>query len=150
MRQSKNQNFMEMAEIVAKRSHDAETKVGSVLVSNRDGSVLGTGYNGFVRGVDDSSLPTTRPDKYNYMVHSETNLICNIAKNGGTTNDSTLFCTMSPCVNCMRMLCQAGITVVICKEKYRDFDSLLQMKDLRIEESKTPEGYFKLSYKVKT
>ena len=145
-RPSKNQNFMNMAEIVALRSHDAETKVGSLLISNRTGAILGSGYNGFAHGVDDESLPNTRPDKYDYMIHSETNLLCNLAKHGVSTNDSTLYCTMSPCLNCMRMLYQSGITKVICKEKYRDFDKILAMKDLKIDEEMTPEGFFILKY----
>lgn len=148
-RPSKEKTLMDMAEVVALRSHDAETKVGSILVSNKTGAVLGTGYNGFARGVDDSALPNTRPDKYKYMIHSETNLLCNLARHGVSTDDSTLYCTMSPCVNCMRTLYQAGITTVICKEKYRDFDSILEMQDLQISQSKTKDGYFVLKYEVK-
>lgn len=148
-RPSKNKVFMEMAQVASQRSHDAETKVGSVLVSNKTGAVLGTGYNGFAHGVNDSILPNKRPDKYEYIIHSETNLLCNLAKHGVSTNDSTLFCTMSPCSNCMRMLYQAGITKVVCKEKYRDFEKILSMKDLEISESITDEGYFVLEYLIK-
>jgi dCMP deaminase len=148
-RPSKNKNFMEMATLASQRSHDDQTQVGSILVSNRTGAILGTGYNGFARGADDQFLPTTRPEKYKYMIHSETNLLCNLAKHGVSTDDSTLYCTHSPCVHCMRMLYQAGITKVICKIKYTDFDTLLSMKDLGIKEEMTGEGYFLLTYGLK-
>lgn len=147
---SKHTYFMNMASEAAKRSHDAQTQVGCVLVSNSTDNVLGTGYNGFVRGADDSKLPNLRPEKYEYIVHSEMNLLISLARLGGIgTNNTTLYCTWSPCVNCMRMLYQAGITRVIVREKYRDFDNLKSLKDLKISESKTPEGYFELSYSVK-
>ena len=149
MRPTKHTVFIKMAETVALRSHDAETLVGSILVSNKSGDVLGTGYNGFVRGASDHNLPNKRPEKYTYMVHSEMNLICNLARRGVSTEDSTLYCTMSPCVTCMRLLYQSGVTRVICKEKYRDFESLKSMGDLEIEESLTEEGLFEFHYKVK-
>lgn len=149
MRPSKNKTFMEMAITTSKRSHDQETKVGSVLVSNKTQDVLGTGYNGFIRGANDSILPKTRPDKYQYIVHSEQNLICNLARRGVSTEDTTLYCTMSPCSNCARLLFQAGVTKIVCLEKYKDFDSLKKMMDLEIVESISDEGYFELSYRLK-
>lgn len=141
---------MEQAEVVAKRSHDAETIVGSILVSNKSGAVLATGFNGFVRGTNDKLLPRTRPDKHKFMVHSEENLVANCAKHGISMDDCTLICTHSPCIKCMRLIFQCGITRVIIKNKYRDFESLKLMEDIHIEESQTPEGYFELTYVVKT
>lgn len=48
---------MEIAESIAKRSHDSETKVGAVLVSNKSGAMLATGFNGFVRGAPTVNYP---------------------------------------------------------------------------------------------
>lgn len=138
-----------MAEVVAKRSHDSQTIVGSVLVSNQSGAVLATGYNGFVRGAKDKFLPTTRPEKYKFIVHSEENLVANCAKHGISMNDCTLICTLSPCTKCMRLLFQCGITRVIVKNKYKDFEDLKQMGDITVEERQTPEGYFELLYIAK-
>lgn len=147
-RQSKIENYMEMAEVVAKRSHDSETVVGSVLVSNKSGAILATGFNGFVRGANDKKLPNTRPEKYKFIVHSEENLVANCAKHGISMEDCTLVCTMSPCVKCMRLLFQCGITKVVVKKKYKDYEDLKKMGDIEIEERETPEGYFELTYKV--
>ena len=147
VRPSKHTYFMNLAIQASTRSHDIETQVGCVLVSNKTHNVLGTGYNGFARGVDDSQLPNTRPDKHQFIIHSEMNLIISLARMGGIgTDDTTLYCTLSPCINCMRMLYQAGITRVIVKNKYRDYESLKQLKDLQITESLTEEGFFELKY----
>jgi dCMP deaminase len=147
MRPTKNENYMEIAEAVSKRSHDAETKVGSLLVNNSNGAIIATGFNGFARGVDDTKLPNTRPDKYKYIVHSEMNLIANCAKNGISMDNCTLYCTLTPCESCMRMLWQCGITNVIAKQKYRDFDKIVNMMDLYVEEETTSEGFIKLNYR---
>lgn len=148
MRPSKLTTYMEVAEAVAKRSHDAETKVGSLLVNNITGAIIATGCNGFVRGAVDSMLPTTRPDKYPYIVHSEQNLIANCARHGISMENTMLICTLSPCVNCMRLLWQCGLTKVVCKEQYKDFKEVCQMKDLSIDVSMTEEGFIELTYRV--
>src|ERR1017187_8729887 len=128
-RPSKLENYMEMAETVAKRSHDQETKVGAILVNNKSGALLATGYNGFVRGVHDEILPSKRPLKYEYILHAEQNLIANCARHGISMEDCKLICTLTPCKLCMRMLFNCGITHVIAKEKYNDFDEILKMQD---------------------
>jgi dCMP deaminase len=138
-RQDRYLNLMELAEVIAKRSHDSETQVGALLVSNKTGAILASGYNGFVRGADDNSLPNTRPDKYKFIIHAEMNLLCNCARHGISTDDCFVVCTLSPCVNCMRALYQAGISRVVVRKKYHDFSELLKMGDLSIVERIIPE-----------
>lgn len=139
---------MDIAEVIAERSHDAETKVGAVLVNNESGAIVTTGYNGFVRGADDSILPTTRPDKYEYILHAEQNLIANSARHGISMDNCSLVCTLSPCKTCMRMLLNCGITKVIAKNLYKDFNEILQMKDITVEMSKKEDGFYHITYKV--
>lgn len=146
IRKSKLERYMLLAQDAAEGSHDEDTQVGAILVKNSSGAVIATGCNGFVRGADDKNLPSTRPDKYPYMVHSETNLVANCAKHGISMDDCVVVITHTPCVNCMRLLWQCGITEVIAKQKYKDFDSLLQMEDLKIEEEATAEGFVRLIY----
>ena len=145
-RLTKLERYMKRAEVAALGSHDTETQVGAVLVNNSNGAVIADGCNGFVRGAPDGALPTTRPDKYPYMVHAETNLVANCARLGISMEDCTIVCTHSPCSNCMRLLFQSGITQVIVKQKYRDFEQLVKMKDINITESVTSEGYLILTY----
>jgi dCMP deaminase len=124
---------MQLAETCALRSHDSETKVGAVLIDNSSGSVIATGYNGFIRGAPDDQLPNTRPNKYRYILHAEQNLLCNAARHGIKTENTTLVCTHSPCEVCVRLCCNAGITRIVFKEKRQDLVSIEQAKDLRTQ-----------------
>lgn len=137
---------MGLAVAASLRSHDTQTKVGGILVKNDTGMIVATGHNGFVRGAKDKDLPTTRPDKYEYMVHAEENLLAHSAKSGISVDKCTLIITLSPCQKCLRLMWQAGITTVICKDLYRDHN--IDMKDIDIEQTTSPEGYYQLKYKV--
>lgn len=140
---------MSMANVASKRSHDAETQVGAVLVNNKTGAVIATGCNGFVRGADDDNLPNTRPKKYKYMVHAEENLIANCARHGISMDNCTLYCTMSPCVKCMRLLWQCGITSIIVQNLYRDVEEIKAMRDIRLSvETSENHPYYVLEYAV--
>ena len=148
MRPTKIDNYMEMALTVAKRSHDAETKVGAVLVSNKSGAIMATGFNGFVRGANDDSLPCTRPLKYEFILHAEENLIANCARHGISMDDCTLVCTLSPCKHCMRLMINCGITKVVVKDLYRDFPDILSMPDVKTTLVERDDGYHEIVYQV--
>lgn len=146
-RPSKLATHMATAEIISKRSHDAETQVGAVLVKVDTETVIAQCYNGFVRGAPDEELPNVRPGKYEYMCHSEQNLITHCARQGISMENTYVVCTHSPCKVCMRMLWNAGVKKVVVKQKYRDFDEILSMRDLKVVEvGNTPEGYVELRY----
>jgi dCMP deaminase len=145
-RLSKNKYWMGLAEAASMRSHDDETKVGGVLIKNDTGMLVATGHNGFARGAPDNLLPTKRPEKYEYMIHAEENLISHCAKSGIPIDNCTLVITLSPCQKCLRLMWQAGITQVICRDLYRDHK--IDMKDLKIEQEQTEEGYYKLTYRL--
>lgn len=146
-RPSKLRYLMNMAEAASTRSHDEETKVGAILVKNDTGMIVVSGHNGFVRGAPDDLLPKTRPDKYEYMVHAEENLVTHSAKNGISINNCTLIITLSPCQKCLRLMYQAGITEVICRDLYRDHN--INMLDLNITQEVTEEGFYRLTYEQK-
>jgi len=146
LRPSKNKYWMGIAEAVSLGSHDEETKVGAILIKSDTGMVVATGHNGLVRGAPDKTLPKTRPEKYEYMVHAEENLISHCAKSGISMGGCTLIITLSPCQKCLRLMWQAGVSKVICRDLYRDH--CIDLKDLDITETKTPEGYIELNYKV--
>lgn len=148
MRPTKNANLMAAAEVIAARSHDAETKVGAILINNKSGAIIATGYNGFVRGANDQALPNTRPDKYEYILHAEQNLIANAARHGISMENCSLICTLSPCKLCMRMLVNCGITKVVAKNLYRDFNDILTMKDIKVNVTQDEEGFHHISYEV--
>ncbi len=150
MRPSKLQNYMEIAETVAKRSHDAQTKVGALLINNNSGAILATGFNGFVKGAPDNILPNTRPDKYEYILHAEMNLLTNCARHGISMNDCFLVCTMSPCKLCMRLMINSGVNLVIAKNLYTDFGDILKMKDVNVTYAETSDGFYEIHYAAAT
>lgn len=146
MRPSKLQNYMQIATTVAQRSHDAETKVGALLVNLNSGAIIATGYNGFIKGAPDDILPTTRPDKYEYILHAEMNLLTNCARHGISMDNCYLVSTLSPCKLCMRLMINSGVNLVVAKDLYRDFEDILKMKDVNVQWIKTSEGFYEIRY----
>lgn len=122
-----DETFMEIAEVIAKRSKDPDKQVGAVIV--KDKIVLGIGYNGFPRDtrpgtkfkVNTDLIPKTESDeplknKNSYVVHAEVNAILN---SKGDLNGSTIYCTLFPCHECAKLITQAGITRVIYKDPWK-------------------------------
>ncbi len=106
--------FMSIAEHIATWSRDPSTKVGAVIVGCGAASkkVIGMGFNGFPRGVDD--LPGRydhRPTKYAMIVHSEANAI--LDARGHDTTGGCLITTKFPCSSCAKLIIQAGLLSVI-------------------------------------
>ena len=104
--------FLTMAYLVAQRSIDPSSKCGAVLVSSEK-RVLSTGYNGPLRGADDSMIPLERPAKYAHFLHGEEN--CILAYNGCIQDlgSATIYVTGAPCHKCLRMILQKGIRNIV-------------------------------------
>ena len=140
---------MELAEVAAKRSHDAETKVGGILVRNDTGAVIATAFNGFLRKANDNNLPNKRPEKYKYIQHCELNLVAHCAMHGISTLNTTLYCTLTPCVKCTRMLWQCGVHTVVAKTAYTDFYSeVITMQDMKLIYHANEHGFLEISYEA--
>ena len=144
--EKKIMSYIRRAEVVALNSPDEQTKVGSVLVSWKTMSVISEGYNGFVRGTNDDALPKTRPEKHDFVIHAEQNLIYNAARNGVQTDDCFVVQSISPCIHCARALYQSGISVVYFKEWYKGVTSMKNYKDLKFD-CTTYQNYTKIVIK---
>lgn len=107
-----DQYFLSIAETVAQKSKDPSTKVGALLLSP-EGSIIMTAFNGIPAGVDDLPERYERPAKYEWIQHSESNLIAFAARHGIRTKGCTVVATHHPCVTCSKLLVQAGIKEVI-------------------------------------
>lgn len=102
-------HWMSIAYQYAKRSHDAQTKHGCVIVRNN--IPLSMGYNGAPSGAPDSIIPNIRQDgaKYPYYLHSELNAIINAAKKGISIDGAVIYVTGHPCAECCKLLCACNI-----------------------------------------
>lgn len=91
------------------RSPDMSTQHGCIII-NKDRQVIGQGFNGYARGVDDNKMPQTRPQKYGPIIHSENNSILNCT---GSLDGATAYTTGPPCVHCWAQIIQVGIKRVV-------------------------------------
>ena len=105
MRPTWDNYFMGLSYHASTRSHDTQTKVGCVIVGDK--RVISMGYNGFCAGVNDDNLPTTRPNKYPFMVHAEENAISNMLITPSSVK--TAYITHQPCNRCAKLLWQNNI-----------------------------------------
>ena len=114
-RPSWDEYFLEIAYLVSKRSSDRFIKHGSVIVDNKTRHIIGTGYNGTVRGFDESLIDMYKRDERRpYMIHSEENALYNCTKNLMELQDgSTIYVTGTPCVNCLQRIINAGVTSIV-------------------------------------
>lgn len=126
-RDSLNDYFMRICEVVATRSTCVRRKVGAVIVLDK--RIVATGYNGAPIGVqncDDAGqcLRTNDASGENlsqcWAVHAEINAIISAARHGTSVKDGTIYCTTHPCSWCAKAIVNAGIKMVYFKEEYND------------------------------
>ncbi len=101
--------FMVQALWAKVRSPDTSTQCGCVIINSR-GCIVGQGYNGYPRKVDDSKMPQTRPEKYPPILHSEENAILNST---GDLENATVYVSGPPCIHCWAHIIQKGIKRVV-------------------------------------
>lgn len=101
--------FMVQALWAKVRSPDGSTQCGCVIV-DKLGRMVGQGYNGYPRKVDDTKMPQTRPEKYPPILHSEENAILNST---GDLEGATVYVSGPPCIHCWAHIIQKGITRVV-------------------------------------
>lgn len=111
--------MMAICFLVSTRSPDTSTKHGSVIC-DKNYKILGVGYNGWVRGIDDSRVPLERPFKYDWVVHSEANCILN-SNLPDDRSECRLYVTGHCCIDCFKKIAQTGIKKVI----YGPVDSVM-------------------------
>ena len=111
---------MGIALLTSKKSKDPDTQVGCCIV-DKDNKVSSTGYNGFIKGIDDNKYSWSRESstngcKYDFTVHSELNAILNSGDR--SLKDATVYCTLRPCLECTKSLIQAGISKIYFLNEY--------------------------------
>ncbi|MCZ8373153.1 dCMP deaminase family protein [Phocaeicola acetigenes] len=125
-----DKRYMRMATIWSENSYCARRKVGALIVKNK--MIISDGYNGTPAGFeniceDDNGV--TKP----YVLHAEANAITKIARSGNSSEGATLYVTASPCIECAKLIIQAGIKRVVYAEKYRLEEGLDLLRRANIE-----------------
>jgi dCMP deaminase len=136
-----DQYFMEIAELVSRRSTCMRRQVGALLV--KDKRILVSGYNGAPAGLrhceeigclrEKLKVPSGERHELCRAIHAEQNTIIQAGVFGVSINGSTLYCTTQPCVLCSKMIIGAHIKRVVIKEGYPDELSLEMLKEAGIE-----------------
>ena len=119
-----------MAGIWAQNSYCKRRKVGALLV--KDKMIISDGYNGTPSGFENECEDENNQTK-SYVLHAEANAITKVAKSGNSSLGATLYVTSSPCLECSKLIIQAGIKRVVFSENYRLEDGINLLKRASIE-----------------
>lgn len=127
-----DRSYLEMAAVWAKNSYCQRRQVGAILVKDR--MIISDGYNGTPSGFEnvcEDENGVTKP----YVLHAEANAITKVAKSSNSSLGATLYVTASPCLECAKLIIQAGITRVVYSEEYRITDGvdLLRRAGIQVE-----------------
>lgn len=119
--------FMNIANVVKSRSKDPKKQVGAVLVSLNNNRIVSTGYNSIQAGLDDTSVDwNNREYIKNIVIHAEANAL--LYSNSRYEN-TILYTTLSPCVECLKLLSASGIKKIIYQEKHKSFTETSKLCD---------------------
>lgn len=122
--------YLEMARIWAKNSYCQRRQVGALIV--KDKVIISDGYNGTPSGFENTCEDETGHSKP-YVLHAEANAITKVARSNNSSEGATLYITASPCIECAKLIIQAGITRVVFDELYRISDGIDLLKQAGIE-----------------
>lgn len=122
--------YLRMASIWAENSYCKRRQVGALLV--RDQMIISDGFNGTPAGFEnvcETEDGITKP----YVLHAEANAISKVARSNNSSEGSTLYVTASPCMECAKLIIQAGIKRVVYRELYRITDGIDLLKRAGVE-----------------
>jgi dCMP deaminase len=122
--------YIRMARIWAENSYCTRRKVGALIVKNK--MIISDGYNGTPSGFEnvcEDENNITKP----YVLHAEANAITKIARSNNNSEGSTLYVTAAPCIECSKLIIQAGIHRVVYSEPYRLDDGIKLLQRAKIE-----------------
>ena len=125
-----DKRYIRMASIWSENSYCQRRKVGALIV--KDKMIISDGYNGTPSGFenvceDDNNV--TKP----YVLHAEANAITKIARSNNSSDGATMYDTASPCIECAKLIIQAGIKRVVYSDHYRLEDGIELLKRAGIE-----------------
>lgn len=131
-----DKRYLRMACIWAENSYCQRRRVGAILV--KDQMIISDGFNGTPAGFEnicEDAYGATKP----YVLHAEANAITKVARSNNSSDGSTLYVTASPCLECSKLIIQAGIERVVFHELYRLSDGIDLLERAGIEVVHIPD-----------
>lgn len=125
-----DQRYLKMANIWAQNSYCKRRQVGALLV--KDQMIISDGYNGTPSGFENICEDENNKTKP-YVLHAEANAISKVAKSNNSSDGGTMYVTSSPCLECSKLIIQAGIRRVVFTDNYRLEDGINLLKRANIE-----------------
>jgi len=125
-----DKRYLRMAAIWAENSYCKRRQVGVLIV--KDKMIISDGYNGTPSGFEnicEDENGVTKP----YVLHAEANAITKIACSNNNSKDATLYVTASPCIECAKLIIQAGIKRIVYSEKYRLTEGIELLEKAKID-----------------
>lgn len=125
-----DRRYLRMASIWAENSYCRRRQVGAIIVKNK--MIISDGFNGTPAGFEnicEDENGVTKP----YVLHAEANAITKVARSNNSSDGSTLYVTASPCLECSKLIIQAGIKRVVFHELYRMSDGIELLKRAGVE-----------------
>ena len=122
--------YLKMARVWAENSYCVRRQVGALIV--KDKMIISDGYNGTPSGFEnicENDMGVTKP----YVLHAEANAITKVAKSANNCDGGTLYVTTSPCMECSKLIIQAGIKRVVFSEKYHNTEGLDILSKVGVE-----------------
>jgi len=125
-----DQRYLAMARIWSQNSYCKRRQVGAIIVKNK--MIISDGYNGTPSGFEnecEDCQDKTKP----YVLHAEANAITKVARSNNSSDGATLYVTASPCIECAKLIIQAGMRRVVFSEKYHQEDGIRLLKRANID-----------------
>ena len=128
--QKLDEMYIDIANRVSRMSYAGRKKVGGVLV--KDNNIISFGWNGMPSGFDnccEDDNNVTNPE----VLHSELNIFSKLSKSTQSSENSTLYLTLSPCMECAKLIMQSGVSRVVFSETYRIQGGIFFLHDAGVQ-----------------
>lgn len=122
--------YLRMAHIWSENSYCKRRQVGALIV--KDKMIISDGYNGTPSGFE-NVCEDENNQTIPYVLHAEANAITKIARSGNNSENATLYVTDAPCIECSKLIIQAGIKRVIYSRNYRLEDGINLLRKAGVE-----------------
>ena len=120
--------YMNICNLIAQQSYAEDRKVGAIIVKNDN--IISFSYNGTARG-------TNNDTQSNPVLHAEAHAIAKVARSNLSSEGATLYCTLSPCIDCSKLIYAAGISRVVYRDQYKCTAGLDFLKSVGIVINRT-------------